>query len=38
MNKEDVWNLFKTTGKLEYFMQYRKMIQGGIDKLGDKKD
>lgn len=37
MNKEDVWNLFKTTGKLEYFLMYKKMAKGGIDKLGDQE-
>lgn len=38
MTKEDVWNLFKTTGKVEYFIKYQQMTRGGIDKLGDQND
>jgi hypothetical protein len=25
MNKEDIWQLFKLTGKVEYYMKYKKM-------------
>lgn len=38
MKIEDVWNLFKKTGKLEYFIKYRKMVEGKIDTLGDNRD
>lgn len=38
MNKEDVWNLFKQTGKLEYYITYQRMIEGKIDTIGDKND
>ena len=26
MNRNDVWNLFKLTGKIEYFLKYKDMI------------
>lgn len=38
MTKDDVWNLFKTTGKIEYFIKYQQMVERGIDKLGDQND
>ncbi len=25
MNIDDVWNLFKKTGKIEYYIEYSKM-------------
>ncbi len=25
MNKEDVWKLFKLTGKIEYYLKWKKM-------------
>lgn len=37
MNKEDVWNLFKTTGKLDYYLKYKEMVEGKIDTLGDNR-
>ncbi len=33
MNRNDIWNLFKITGKVEYFLKYREMIEKGIDKI-----
>ena len=24
MTKEDLWNLFKMTGKIEYYLEYKK--------------
>ena len=37
MNKEDVWNLFKQTGKIEYYVKYKKMVEKKVDTLGDKE-
>lgn len=37
MNKNDIWNLFKMTGKIEYFLKYREMIEKGIDKIGSNE-
>lgn len=34
MNKKDIWNLFKMTGKIEYFLKYKEMVEKGIDTLG----
>ena len=34
MNKNDVWSLFVQTGKPEYYIMYKKMIEGKIDTLG----
>ena len=31
MNRNDIWNLFKLTGKIEYFLKYKDMIDKGID-------
>ena len=25
MNKKDLWNLFKQTGKVEYYLKYKEM-------------
>ena len=38
MNRNDVWNLFVNTGKLEYYVKYRQMLYGKIDTIGDKED
>ena len=35
---EVVWYLFKKTGELDYFIKYRKMVEGKIDTLGDNGD
>ncbi len=37
MNKKDIWNLFKITGKIEYFLKYREMIEKGIDEIGNNE-
>ncbi len=36
MTKDDVWNLFKLTGKVEYFIKYQQMLERKIDTLADK--
>ena len=28
MNKEILWQLFKNTGKIEYYMKYKEIING----------
>lgn len=35
MNKYDVWNLFVKTGKIEYYIKYKEMIEKKVDNLGD---
>ena len=37
MNKDDIWNLFKKTGKLEYYLKYKDMVEKKVDNLGDDK-
>lgn len=37
MDKKDVWNLFVKTGKLEYYIKYKEMLEGKIDTLGDDR-
>lgn len=37
MTKEDIWNLFKYTGKIEYYLIYKDMHDRKIDKVGDKE-
>ena len=27
MTKEDLWNLFKKTGKITYYLKYKEMIE-----------
>ncbi len=29
MTKEDLWNLFKKTGKITYYLEYKEMIKKG---------
>ncbi len=29
MNKELLWDLFKATGKIEYYMKYKKLEKEG---------
>lgn len=29
MTKEDLWNLFKITGKIEYYLEYKKIDKRG---------
>ena len=38
MSKEDVWNLFSKTGKLEYYLKYKEMLEKKVDSLGDNED
>lgn len=38
LNKDDVWKLFVKTGKLEYYVKYKEMLEGKIDTLGDNED
>ena len=37
MNINDIWNLFKMTGKIEYFLKYRQMKYEGMITIGDSK-
>jgi hypothetical protein len=37
MNKNDIWNLFKMTGKIEYFVKYKEMTKKGIDYIGNNE-
>ena len=32
MNKEDLWLLFKNTGKIEYYLKYKEMVEEDNDK------
>lgn len=38
MDKNDVWNLFVNTGKIEYYIKYKQMLEGKIDTLGDENN
>ena len=29
MEKQDLWNLFKLTGKIEYYLEYKKIDKRG---------
>lgn len=29
MTKEDLWNLFKMTGKIEYYLKYKEIDRRG---------
>lgn len=35
MNKYDIWQLFKQTGKIEYYLKYKKMKED-VKKSDDK--
>ena len=37
MTINDVWSLFKLTGKIEYFLKYRDMKEKGMISLGDNE-
>ena len=37
MNKKLLWDLFKNTGKIEYYIKYKSMLEKGIDKLEDRE-
>lgn len=30
MNREDLWNLFKMTGKIEYYLKYKTCKEGSF--------
>lgn len=36
MEKQNLWNLFKETGKIEYYIKY-KMLEWKSDTLGDNR-
>lgn len=36
MTKKDYWNLFKKTGKIEYYLEYKKLTME--DDTDDKKN
>lgn len=36
MNKNDLWNLFKLTGKIEYYLKYLELSRK--EKFDDKKN
>lgn len=35
MDINDVWNLFKLTGKLEYYLKYKDMQNKGVVTIGN---
>ena len=37
MTIEDVWNLFKLTGKIEYFLKYKSMKELGEVEIGNNE-
>ena len=37
MNIDDLWLLFKKTGKIEYYLRYKKLKEKAVDK-NDKKN
>lgn len=37
MNINDVWRLFEKTGKIEYYIKYKQMLEGKIDTLGSDR-
>lgn len=37
MNINDIWNLFKITGNIDYYIKYKDMIDKGLDKLGNNE-
>ena len=38
MNEKDIWDLFKRTGEIKYYIMYRNIIDGKLDKGGNKKN
>jgi len=38
MNKNDIWQLFKNTGKIEYYLKYKNMDNNEIILENDKKN
>ena len=37
MTKEDLWNLFRVTGNVSYYIKYKKMDVEGINMYGDNE-
>lgn len=37
MNINDVWNLFRMTGKIEYFLKYKELQEKGEVTIGDNE-
>ena len=31
MTKEDLWMMFKLTGKIEYYLKYKKLEEGSLN-------
>jgi len=38
MNKSDLWQLFKTTGKIEYYLKYKNMDNETQTKMEKEKN
>ena len=37
MNKEDLWNLFRITGKIEYYLEYKKIDRRWLYEYGKSR-
>ena len=37
MNRNDLWNLFKMTGKVEYYLKYKEMCSKRVMIIGDNE-
>ena len=37
MKRKDVWELFKKTGNINYYIKFKYMIKKGLDKLENRK-
>lgn len=37
MNINDIWNLFKMTGKLEYYLKYKEMLKKEMSSIGNNE-
>ena len=37
MNINDLWNLFKMTGKVEYYLKYKEMCSKRVMMIGDNE-
>ena len=38
MNKSDLWQLFKSTGKIEYYLKYKNIDNKNIKKTDKEKN
>lgn len=34
MTRNDIWNLFKITGKIEYYLKYKELLEKGELQIG----